>query len=265
MQSRSIDLEISLVVWNFTGQDRYKTIQPHYMKGVSGFLLLFDLTRSETFKKLPEWIKFIRQNESKDPIILIGSKADLFHLKTVDDADIEKFVNEYKLQGYYEVSFKTGLNVEIVIQKISELIYQYKIENKDLPSTFKLERKDPSRPLILDQQEVLSNYLLTLQTVYKMVFNEIAARIKALKPLSDAIKKTKEEAKIVEFSEEIEKLTNELTEQDKLINSLQENAPIPLIPDQKSSLTEEWTQKRGILLARILLLKEDSPFLNPAQ
>jgi superfamily I DNA and RNA helicase len=95
-----------------------------------------------------------------------------------------------------------------------------------------------------------------------MVFNEIAARIKALKPLSETIKKTKEESKIAAFSEEIEKLNIELVEQDNLINSLQENAPIPLTADQKSSLKEEWTQRRGILRARIELLKEDATFLK---
>ena len=78
---KHINIDITLVVWNFTGQDRYKTIQPHYMKGVSGILLLFDLTRRETFAKLPEWLRFINQTGQTYPVFLVGSKADLFHQK----------------------------------------------------------------------------------------------------------------------------------------------------------------------------------------
>ncbi|NVM01637.1 MAG: GTP-binding protein, partial [Candidatus Helarchaeota archaeon] len=121
---QSIDLVISLIVWSFTGQDRYRSLRPQYIKGVSGILLLFDITRRETFEKLSEWISFLRENDSNVPIILLGNKADLFERKQVNDEEIEDFINDNMLQGYYEISLKTGFNVEQSIVRLAEMVYQ---------------------------------------------------------------------------------------------------------------------------------------------
>ncbi|MHA1428003.1 MAG: Rab family GTPase [Candidatus Helarchaeota archaeon] len=261
---RQIDVDITLVVWNFTGQDRYKNIQPHYMKGVSGILLVFDITRRETFVQLPEWIHFIKETGEIYPIFLIGSKADLFYQKAISDEEIEKFVKSNNLQGYYEVSFKTGLNVELVIQKMSELIYQNRIKKQNIPIGFKLERPIPDRPIILDEQKIISDFILTINTLSEMVFEDISRQIVTLEQFIDDIKRNGGDVRSEWVMEEIEKVSQELTDRNKHINELLSHPPVPLLEKLKKDLMEEWKSKRDILLYRILVFKDVFSFVNKA-
>jgi len=253
---KNIDIEMSLVVWNFTGQERYKTLQPHYMTGVSGILLLFDLTRTETFKKLPNWIRFIHQNLSDVPILLIGSKADLFQFKAIEDSDIEQFVNANGLQGYYEVSFKSGLNVQAAISKISELIYRERINGEKISTEFKLERPYPDRPLIVDEEKLISNYLITIHSIYDTIFKEISQKFAILEKSLKEIKKSNDFSKKDWIIKEIERVSSELTTQNQKIQELLDDSPFPLQSDLKTNLSEEWNQKRDRLLYRILIFKD---------
>jgi small GTP-binding protein len=253
---KNIDIEMSLVVWNFTGQERYKTLQPHYMTGVSGILLLFDLTRTETFKKLPNWIRFIHQNLSDVPILLIGSKADLFQFKAIEDSDIEQFVNANGLQGYYEVSFKSGLNVQAAISKISELIYRERINGEKISTEFKLERPYPDRPLIVDEEKLISNYLITIHSIYGTIFKEISQKFAILEKSLKEIKKSNDFSKKDWIIKEIERVSSELTTQNQKIQELLDDSPFPLQSDLKTNLSEEWNQKRDRLLYRILIFKD---------
>lgn len=253
---KNIDIEMSLVVWNFTGQERYKTLQPHYMTGVSGILLLFDLTRTETFKKLPNWIRFIHQNLSDVPILLIGSKADLFQFKAIEDSDIEQFVNANGLQGYYEVSFKSGLNVQAAISKISELIYRERINGEKISAEFKLERPYPDRPLIVDEEKLISNYLITIHSIYDTIFKEISQKFAILEKSLKEIKKSNDFSKKDWIIKEIERVSSELTTQNQKIQELLDDSPFPLQSDLKTNLSEEWNQKRDRLLYRILIFKD---------
>ena len=268
LKTVDIEMEMTLVVWNFTGQERYKTLQPHYMTGVSGVLLLFDLTRAETFKKLPSWIQFIHQSDLVDvPILLIGSKADLFQFKAVEDSDIEEFVNENGLQGYYELSFKTGLNVQAAINRISELIYRERVSGEGIagetaPREFKLERPYPDRPLILDEERIVSNYLITIKSIYDTVFEDISEKLWYLENNLKAIKKSKDISKKDQIIKEIERVSNELTAQNKRIQELLEDSPFPMQSELKANLSEEWNQKRDPLLYRILLFKDTLRLLS---
>jgi len=255
---KSVDIEMTLVVWNFTGQERYKTLQPHYMTGVSGILLLFDLTRLETFRKLPDWINFIHKNLADAPILLIGTKADLFHLKNVDDADIEQFMIANKLQGYYEVSFKTGLNVTAVINKMSELIYRRNIDQKQfsISADFKVNRPHADQPVVLDEEKVVSNYIITMDSIYDTVFQDIFKKINVLENSLNKLKITKDLSTKERISKDLEAISGELTAQNNKIQDLLDESPFPLTKDLKGKLTEGWNNKRDQLLYRLLLLKD---------
>jgi len=253
---KNIDLEMTLVVWNFTGQEQYKTIQPHYMAGVSGVLLLFDLTRLETFTKLPQWLEFIRHHSKDIPIFLIGTKADLFHKKDVTDLGIENFVNTNNLQGYYEVSFKTGLNVEGVIQQMGELIYRQNILKEPLPKGFKLKRKDPNRPLILDEENVRKKYLLTLRTLFDMTFKDFDRRIKQLNEHLKEIQQNRNKLKLEWIQEEIERISQGFLTQTKVIESLITDPPVSLSTQLTMDLSKEWKRKVDKLRYHIFVFKD---------
>lgn len=248
---------MTLVVWNFTGQDRYKTVQPHYMVGVSGILLLFDLTRFETFQKLPEWLEFIKKHDADVPIFLIGTKADFFHKKDVTDIGIENFVNANRLHGYYEVSFKTGLNVEMVIEKMSEMMYRHKIQQTTLPLTeFKLKRRDQNRPIILNEEDTRSKYLLTLRTIFDMSFHEFDTRIKNMDKVLKEVQQEQNDLKLEWIQDEIERITKEIITHNNTIEAVLEDPPVPIPTYIKLDLSKEWSRKIDKLRYHMFVFKD---------
>ena len=262
---KNINVETTLVVWNFTGQERYKTVQPHYMKGVSGILLLFDLTRLDTFVKLQDWLEFIHRHDSDPniPIFLIGTKSDLFHLKDVSDTGIENFVNTNKLQGYYEVSFKTGLNVEFVIKKMSELIFQTRINRQKLSTKFKLTRKYPDRPIIMEEEEekVREEFLLTAKTIFNMTFEDFLARIKSLEPHLNRIQKSQDYSKADMVKKKLEMISKELITQNRKIELLLQNPPVPVPTYLKLDLSKEWKKMTDKLRYHMFVFKDVFNFM----
>jgi small GTP-binding protein len=253
---KNINIEMTLVVWNFTGQDRYKSVQPHYMTGVSGVLLLFDLTRLETFNKLPDWIEFIKKYDATVPTFLVGTKADLFDQKDITDTGIENFVNSNGLHGYYEVSFKTGLNVESVIEKMAELMYQHRILKQPPPTGFQLQRKHPNRPIILDEENVRAKYLLTVRTIFDMTFSEFDGRIKQLDKHLKEVQQEQNKLKLEWIQNEIERISQELVTQHKIIENIIADPPVSLPTYLRLDLSKEWKRKLDKLRYHMFVFKD---------
>ena len=67
----------TLQIWDFGGEERFRTMLPSFCQGASGALLFFDLARTHTFYELDEWINIIRRNTHDIPIIMLGAKYDL--------------------------------------------------------------------------------------------------------------------------------------------------------------------------------------------
>ncbi|MBD3351755.1 MAG: GTP-binding protein [Candidatus Lokiarchaeota archaeon] len=116
---------VTLQIWDFGGEERFRTMLPSFCLGASGCLLFFDLMRPNTFYELDEWIQIIRNNTKNASIILLGSKYDL--LESPDDLaiktqDIIDFIKEKSINGYLNVSSKSGLNVKKAFEKLTRLM-----------------------------------------------------------------------------------------------------------------------------------------------
>ncbi|MHA1380183.1 MAG: Rab family GTPase [Candidatus Helarchaeota archaeon] len=237
---KNVDVKITLVVWSFTGQDRYRSLRPQYIKGVAGILLLFDLTRRETFEKLTEWIKFVKKNKSGAPMILIGNKADLFENKKVADEEIETFVNDNLLQGYYEISLKTGLNVEPAIIRLAELVYQFMKTGVKVPVKVKIQRFE-NKPLKADQLKFFEHFIITLEEITKTIFAEISDKISKL-------------PKIAEVSK-ISHILGEISSYDIKIKKLFDQLPISIPADTRENLLKDWISKKEELVSNLKNVK----------
>lgn len=71
-------MSIKAQIWDTAGQERYKSITNAYYKGAKGALLVFDITRKESFDNVDRWIAELKNNGDADvTIVLIGNKCDL--------------------------------------------------------------------------------------------------------------------------------------------------------------------------------------------
>jgi small GTP-binding protein len=116
---------VTLQIWDFGGEERFRTMLPSFCLGASGCLMLFDPVRPETFYELDEWINIIRTNTKNVPILLLSSKQDLLdegHPASIIQEDVDGFVQKNDLKGYMRVSSKTGANVIEAFAAMSELM-----------------------------------------------------------------------------------------------------------------------------------------------
>jgi len=50
------DMEVTLQIWDLSGQERFEIMRKYYFKGASAGVLVFDVTRPETFLLINRWI-----------------------------------------------------------------------------------------------------------------------------------------------------------------------------------------------------------------
>ena len=76
-----------------------------------GALLVYDITRRETFNHVTKWLDDVRTNSTKNvTVILIGNKKDLEDKRQVSYEEGEAFAKENGLM-FLETSAKTAYNV----------------------------------------------------------------------------------------------------------------------------------------------------------
>lgn len=85
--------------------------------GYLGALLVYDITRRDTFNHLTRWLEEAKQNSNPNMVImLIGNKSDLDHRRAVSYKEGEQFAEQNGLV-FLETSAKSAANVEQVGQK----------------------------------------------------------------------------------------------------------------------------------------------------
>eukprot|EP00640_Fibrocapsa_japonica_P005028 CAMPEP_0113937722 /NCGR_PEP_ID=MMETSP1339-20121228/4284_1 /TAXON_ID=94617 /ORGANISM="Fibrocapsa japonica" /LENGTH=211 /DNA_ID=CAMNT_0000940595 /DNA_START=65 /DNA_END=700 /DNA_ORIENTATION=- /assembly_acc=CAM_ASM_000762 len=116
--------QIKLQIWDTAGQESFRSITRSYYRGAAGALLVYDITRRETFSHLTRWLEEARQNSNSNMVImLIGNKSDLEHRRAVSTKEGEQFAEENGLI-FLETSAKTAENVEAAFIKTAEKIYE---------------------------------------------------------------------------------------------------------------------------------------------
>ena len=120
---------MKLSLWDTAGQETYKSVTRSYFRGASGALLVFDLSRRQTFQHVTDWLNDLRQIAEPDiVVILVGNKADLTQLeqnkREVTREEAEEWARRNGVLEYVETSAKSGENVEKAFMRVAERIYQ---------------------------------------------------------------------------------------------------------------------------------------------
>lgn len=123
--------QIKLQVWDTAGQESFRSITRSYYRGAAGALLVYDITRRDTFQHLGRWLEEARQHAHPNmAILLIGNKNDLEHRRAVTTEEGKAFAEENGLL-FLETSAKTAYNVEQAFLQTAESIYS-KIQSGEI-------------------------------------------------------------------------------------------------------------------------------------
>jgi small GTP-binding protein len=79
------DKYVKVHLWDTAGQERYKSITAAYYKGAKGAMIVYDMTKPESFNNVDKWFNEIREYGEKNVVLmLVGNKSDLKNLRAVD-------------------------------------------------------------------------------------------------------------------------------------------------------------------------------------
>ena len=132
-QSKNVsihDQDVRLLLYDTAGQEKFRSLIPMYIRESNIILLVYDITRKESFDNIPKWFTDVLNIKSNDAIyVLVGNKIDLKDQRKVTYNEGKKLADEKNII-FEEVSAKTGENFEELFRdKIYESIYKkYKNE-----------------------------------------------------------------------------------------------------------------------------------------
>lgn len=111
-------------MWDTAGQESFRSITRSYYRGAAGALLVYDVTRRETFTSLTDWLKDCSEYGNPDvSITLVGNKADLEQRRVVSTDEGARFAREHGLL-FYETSARSAFNVEECFINTAASIYE---------------------------------------------------------------------------------------------------------------------------------------------
>ena len=112
------DVTLNLMLWDLQGEEAYQSIRMQYLRGASGYILVADGTRADTFE-VAIGLQENAAGRSEDlPFVLCLNKADLWGQWTIS-AIQQEWVKE---QGWpvVQTSARTGDGVEDAFMQLAE-------------------------------------------------------------------------------------------------------------------------------------------------
>ena len=96
--TRSIQVDTKTIkaqIWDTAGQERYRAITSAYYRGAVGALLVYDISKHQTYDNVTRWLKELRDHaDSNIVIMLVGNKSDLRHLRAVPTEEAKQFASK---------------------------------------------------------------------------------------------------------------------------------------------------------------------------
>jgi len=107
-------IDIELNIWDFGGEEKYRTLFPSYCNGASAALILYDTTDKKSLEDVENWVNIFDANALENAIkVLIGTKIDLKDKREISKVEAKKTSEKFNCFGEpIETSSKTGENVE---------------------------------------------------------------------------------------------------------------------------------------------------------
>jgi small GTP-binding protein len=126
--------KVRIKVWDTAGQERYKSLTNAFFRNAQGVILVYDVSKAETFENLKYWLQSINLNlgeKTEIKKIIIGNKIDL--QRDLSKEEAESFAKENNVP-YFETSAKLNQGISESVRYLAEEILKDKIhppKNKD--------------------------------------------------------------------------------------------------------------------------------------
>ncbi|CAI9087159.1 OLC1v1021160C3 [Oldenlandia corymbosa var. corymbosa] len=132
--------EVKAQIWDTAGQERFRAVTSAYYRGAVGALLVYDISRRQTFDSIGRWLNELHTHSDMNVVtILVGNKSDLKDAREVSTAE-GKSLAEAQGLFFIETSALDSSNVAAAFQTVVREIYN--ILSRKVIQSQELKQKD---------------------------------------------------------------------------------------------------------------------------
>ncbi|KAF9591385.1 hypothetical protein IFM89_004070 [Coptis chinensis] len=125
-QTQKMDIdgkEVKAQIWDTAGQERFRAVTSAYYRGAVGALLVYDISRRQTFDSIGRWLNELHTHSDMNVVtILVGNKSDLKDAREVPTRE-GKALAEAQGLFFMETSALDSSNVNAAFQTVVKEIY----------------------------------------------------------------------------------------------------------------------------------------------
>ncbi|KAF5760535.1 putative small GTP-binding protein [Helianthus annuus] len=115
--------EIKAQIWDTAGQERFRAVTSAYYRGAVGALLVYDISRRQTFDSIGRWLNELHTHSDMNVVsILVGNKSDLKDAREVSTEE-GKMLAESEGLFFMETSALDSSNVTAAFETVVKEIY----------------------------------------------------------------------------------------------------------------------------------------------
>ena len=100
-----------------------------YYKGAQGVMIVYDISKKETFEHLQKWLNEVSNNAPSDgiPVFIVGNKKDLVEAREVTTEEAEQFA---KKRSTFFLETSALDNSDFMIEKVFTQLTEEIIEKR---------------------------------------------------------------------------------------------------------------------------------------
>jgi Ras-related protein Rab-5C len=120
---------VKLSIWDMGGQSTYRELRRQYMKGSSAAIIVYDVTKPESFMAMNNWFESFREVCPDAPIFICANKVDLTDKRMVPP-EPGIMLRDWFQSEYYETSAKDGTRVNDVFERCAQVVVAKSVGDK---------------------------------------------------------------------------------------------------------------------------------------
>ena len=107
---------IKFQIWDTAGQEKFRSITPMYYRSAEIIILVYDVTRKDSFRTLEYWLKEIREKAKPNSIIaVVGNKIDKEERQVTQEC-AQEYCQQQRVP-YYECSAFSGEGINKIFEE----------------------------------------------------------------------------------------------------------------------------------------------------
>ncbi|XP_069389252.1 ras-related protein Rab-17-like isoform X2 [Paralichthys olivaceus] len=119
------DVNLRFEIWDTAGQEKYHSVTPLYYRGAHAAILVYDISKRETFLRAQVWLKELEKQYIPGSTVmwLVGNKGDLAQERQVSVQEGQGLASDRGLY-FSETSAMSGYQVSELLVAIAHRVYE---------------------------------------------------------------------------------------------------------------------------------------------